>query len=79
MIDRDNSLPQLPDGWVWTRIGDVADFLRGVSYAKDESSKEIKGGYVSILRATNINRELNFNDLVYVLSKRVKGEQYVRA
>lgn len=74
-----NNLPELPQGWVWTKMEDVADLLRGVSYAKDESSKEIKGGYVPILRANNIDSELNFDDLVYVLPKRVKHEQFVRA
>ena len=78
VYDLDN-LPELPDGWVWTKIKDIAEFIRGVSYRKDQSSKTQIDDYVPILRANNINVQLNFEDLVYVQQEKVKDEQYVKA
>jgi len=60
-------------------VSEVASLIRGVSYPKEESSKEAKAGYTPILRANNIDGELNFNELVYVPRKRVNDEQLVRA
>ena len=74
-----DSLPDLPDGWVWTKIEDIAEFIRGVSYKKNQSSKTQIDDYVPILRANNINVQLNFEDLVYVQQEKVKDEQYVKA
>ncbi len=74
-----DNLPELPDGWVWTKIEDIAEFIRGVSYKKNQSSKTQIDDYVPILRANNINVQLNFEDLVYVQQEKVKDEQYVKA
>ena len=72
-------LPELPDGWVWATVKEIAEFIRGVSYKKNESSKTIKEGHVPILRANNINRKLNYTDLVYVPRERIKDEQFIKA
>ena len=72
-------LPELPDGWVWTKIKDITKFIRGVSYRKNQSSKTPKTDYVPILRANNIKGQLNFEDLVYVPREKVKSEQFVKA
>jgi len=73
------SMPKLPNGWAWVSLSEIATLIRGVSYPKEESSKEPKDGYIPILRANNIDRELNFNELVYVPSNRVNNEQFIRA
>ena len=72
-------LPELPDGWVWSQVKDISEFIRGVSYRKNESSKIPKDDYVPILRANNISVKLNYEDLVYVPRERVKDEQFVKA
>ncbi|MDE0089214.1 MAG: restriction endonuclease subunit S, partial [Candidatus Poribacteria bacterium] len=74
-----DSLSELPDGWVWTKIKDIAEFIRGVSYKKNQSSKTPIDGYVPILRANNIDTQLNFEDLVYVPREKVKDEQFIKA
>ena len=74
-----DSLPELPGGWVWTKIKNIAEFIGGVSYRKNQSSKIPKTDYVPILRANNINGQLNYEDLVYVPREKVKGEQFVKA
>ena len=69
----------LPKGWVWSQITDVAELIRGVSYRKNESSKTSKADYLPILRANNINVLLNYEDLVYVAREKIKDEQFVKA
>ena len=71
-------LPELPDSWVWSQVKDIAKFIRGVSYKKNQSSKIPIDGYVPILRANNINTQLNYEDFVYVPRDKVKDEQFVR-
>ncbi len=75
----DVGLSELPDGWAWTTVKEIAKFIRGVSYKKSESSKTRKEDFVPILRANNINRQLNYADLVYVPRERIKDEQFVKA
>lgn len=70
---------KLPIGWMWTRLEGISDLIRGVTYKKVESSKETRYGYLPILRANNINKELIFNDIVYVPQKNIKKEQYIKA
>ena len=70
----------LPEGWVWTTIEQIADLIRGVSYKKAEAVYEPSAGLVPILRATNINDSLALDKgLVYVPSARVSSEQYLIA
>ena len=79
MSKMNDGFSDLPKGWVWTQVENIAEFIRGVSYRKNESSKTPKIDYVPILRANNINAQLNYEDLVYVQRERVKDEQYVKA
>ncbi len=74
-----DNLPELPDSWVWTKIEDISEFIRGVSYKKNQSSKTSIDGYAPILRANNINTQLNYENLVYVPREKVKDEQFVKA
>lgn len=74
----DGNIAELPRGWVHSRIDMVANLIRGVSYKKNESSKTPKEGYVPILRATNIDGKLNFDELVHVPIARVKPEQFIK-
>ena len=75
----DVGLSELPDGWVWATVKEIAEFIRGVSYKKNESSKIQKEDSVPILRANNINRQLNYADLVYIPRERIKDEQFIKA
>ncbi len=52
--------------------------IRGVSYKKVDASSVSAEGFVPLLRATNIDRILNFNGLVYVPTQYVNPDQYLR-
>jgi len=65
--------------WENTIIDDLGDLLRGVSYKKHEAEKIPAEGLKPILRANNINGELNHDNLVFVPVNRLKDEQYIKA
>jgi type I restriction enzyme S subunit len=72
--------PQLPPGWEWKRLGDICDQIRGVSYKPDESSGSPQKGYIPLYRAHNIQESgLNENELIYVDSKRISTQQYIKS
>jgi type I restriction enzyme S subunit len=51
--------------------------MRGVTYKKEDSSSEPGPGLVPLLRATNIDGELDFTGLVYVPASCVGADQYL--
>lgn len=69
---------QLPKDWKWVKVSSIANLFRGISYTKEVASNfPFKGG-APILRANNINGELNFDNLVYVPEKLIKKEQFIK-
>jgi type I restriction enzyme S subunit len=62
-----------------TRIRDLAEQIRGVSYEKDDAADAPRFGYVPVLRAGNITEDgLAFDDLVFVPHERVSEKQKIR-
>lgn len=57
---------------------EIATLIRGVSYDKSVALLAPKDGFLPILRANNIQKDLILNDLVYVPSDLVKEEQMIR-
>lgn len=57
---------------------EIATLIRGVSYDKSVASVSEREGYIPILRANNIQKNLVLADLVYVPSNLVKEEQMIR-
>jgi hypothetical protein len=52
--------------------------MRDVTYKKQDVSELPGAGLVPILRATNISRSLDFDELVYVPQKYVSEQQLLR-
>lgn len=69
---------ELPDGWEWKKLGDVGELITGVTYKSNEAIDEPADNHIPILRANNINGEINFENLVYVPISRVKDRQLIR-
>ena len=61
-------------------VADVAEQVTGVTYKKDQASKEFAEGQVGVLRAGNIDSigNLAYDDLVYVPLDCVKPAQLLR-
>ena len=65
--------------WPVARVGDLADQVRGVSYAKREACSTAGDGLLPILRAGNITDDgLKLADLVFVPSDKVAEKQLIR-
>ena len=60
------------------RLGDVLTVIRGVTYKKEQARQTPSAGLVPLLRATNIQQSLNFDDLVYVPASCVSEMQTLR-
>ncbi len=61
------------------RLGDYIEQIRGVSYKPEDICDKNAVDAVAVLRANNIQDDgLNFEDLVYVKSKKVSDVQYVK-
>lgn len=69
---------ELPTGWVWTRLQETAEVIRGVSYSKSDASNAEEVGKIPLLRGGNIQKKLEFTDLVYVPVEKVNERQFVR-
>ncbi len=70
---------KIPNGWERVKTDLIGNLLRGISYKKGDAINEPQEGYLPILRANNINGELNFSDLVYVPKKYIEDFQIIKA
>jgi len=62
-----------------SKIGEVAEQVRGVTYAKKDASSEEQEGFSPILRANNISEDgLGFDDLVYVPDNKISDKQRIQ-
>lgn len=68
---------ELPPGWALVTVGDIAHFVRGVTYSKEHARNSAAPGFIPVLRATNIGDGLNYEDLVFVPDQFVSDEQIV--
>ena len=71
-------MSELPKGWGEAKISEVARLVRGVNYKKEDARDAPADGILPVLRANNIDRELNFENLVYVPERRVSVDQKIR-
>ncbi|MEW6417773.1 MAG: restriction endonuclease subunit S [Nitrospirota bacterium] len=59
---RNDNLPRLPEGWVWTRVGMISEMIQ---YGTSEKANEDSSG-IPVLRMGNIqDGKLNYEDLKY--------------
>jgi type I restriction enzyme S subunit len=64
-VNADDTPFALPEGWVWTRLGEIA---KGFQYGT--SSKSLKDGFVPVLRMGNIQSgKIDWTDLVFTNNK----------
>jgi len=64
--------------WNQSTLGEMLTVIRGVSYKKEHASGEPGKGTLPILRATNIQDGLVFEDLIHVPKDYVSDEQMLR-
>jgi len=66
----------LKTDWPIKTLGEVCDFIRGVTYDKADARSEAKSGFLPLLRATNITEKgLLQEDFVFIPRNVVRGDQ----
>ena len=61
-------------------VGDISEQLRGVSFAKSDTTSEATEGFLPVLRANNISDSgLLMEDIIYVAANKVSQKQKLRA
>ncbi|MCL0099557.1 restriction endonuclease subunit S [Dehalococcoidia bacterium] len=74
-----SSEAELPAGWKWVKLGDVAETIRGVNFKKDSSSNSFIKEWVPVLRAGNISdRLITDDDLIWVPPNLVSHNQLLK-
>lgn len=63
MIMQNNTMSNLPQGWEVKKLGEIGFFIRGVSYKKEQLLSTKNENSVYLLRANNIQNELNLDEL----------------
>lgn len=69
---------EIPDNWEWSRLGDVCEIIRGITFPSSEKSKIPESGRVACLRTSNVQNEIEWDDLLYIREEFVKRtDQYL--
>ena len=69
----------IPESWCWSRLGEIAEVIRGLTFS--QSFKEKQQNTSLVLRGGNIDsstEKLIFSDNIYVDSSIIKEQQYLR-
>lgn len=62
----------LPLGWQWVRLGDITEIIRGITFPASEKTKIPAIGKIACLRTANVQKEIEWDDLLHI------DEDYVR-
>jgi restriction endonuclease S subunit len=69
-------MTDLPQGWREVALGEVCEYIRGVTYGKSDATDKPTEGFLPLLRATNIDDgRLVLSDFVFVPKSKVKPVQ----
>ncbi|WP_148571213.1 restriction endonuclease subunit S [Aliarcobacter cryaerophilus] len=70
-----SELYSLPDGWEWKELQFFGKFIRGVSYKKEQLLESPTNDSFTLLRANNIQNELELDDIQIVPKDVAKGKE----
>ncbi len=77
-IEPTQPLFDAPDGWEWSSLSTISSVIRGVTYKKTDATPSQRSGSIPLLRGNNIDRRLNYDELVYVPMDLVREEQIIQ-
>lgn len=72
-----SELYTLPDGWEWKELGYFGIFIRGVTYKKEQLLEFPTHNSFTLLRANNIQEELNLDEVQFVPKELGKGKKII--
>lgn len=66
---------KVPANWCWTKLGIVSIFERGITFPASGKEKEKSENNLPCIRTTNIQEELELEDLIYIDKKYIKNNE----
>lgn len=66
LVPKEERPYQIPDNWVWTRLGHVSEFERGITFPSSAKKRTLDENMIPCIRTANVQEELMINDLIYV-------------
>ncbi len=69
-----SELYALPEGWEWKELRSFGKFIRGVTYKKDQLLETHTNNSLTLLRANNIQSELNLDEVQIIPEPVAKGK-----
>jgi type I restriction enzyme S subunit len=57
---------EIPDSWAWVPMGQVVEIVRGITFPASEKTREAMPGRIACLRTTNVQAEVEWDDLLFV-------------
>lgn len=74
----DAELPGFPVSWAPSKLGEVAEIIRGVSFPGSAKSETRSDGEVACLRTASVQAEIDWDDLIYISPSHVsRADQWV--
>ena len=66
-IVKDENIPyELPSNWVWTKVGYVSEFERGITFPSSAKNHGEGENLIPCIRTANIQEQLEIDDLLYI-------------
>lgn len=79
-IDNEEVPFELPKHWEWSRFGKISLIIRGITFPKNAKFKVDFPGAIPCLRTANVQKSVDWDDLIYVDRKFVKRpDQFLRS
>jgi len=57
---------QLPESWEWIALGDAVEIVRGITFPASQKTKEAAPGRIACLRTSNVQKSIEWDDLLFV-------------
>jgi len=74
----DAELPSFPSSWATSKLGEVAEIIRGVSFPGSAKSKTRSNDDVACLRTASVQAEIDWDDLIYISPNHIsRPDQWV--
>lgn len=70
---------ELPEEWAFERLGKVCEIVRGVTFPSSKKQTNRASGVVACLRTSNVQAEIDWDDLIFIDPKFVgREDQWVQ-
>jgi type I restriction enzyme, S subunit len=74
----DSELASFPSSWALSKLGEVAQIIRGVTFPGSAKSETRSDGDVACLRTASVQAEIDWDDLIYISPTHVsRTDQWV--